>query len=515
MTRQLRAALYLRLSVSKDDSTSLTVQEKDLRARAAAEGWEVLPEHVICEDGVSGAKNHTGTARALDLLRRGEVDVLLAWKFDRWSRAGIPALGRLMEVLAEVPGARFVTVKDSVDSAAPFWGVIASILATIAEQERENVRTRVRASIAERVTVGRWTGGPLPYGYMSAPNPDGSGRVLVHSPAESAIVTEAAERILNGESVYAVVRDLNDREVPTRHAVHKTGPRKGQRREWTVQALTQILTADTALGRVTHHGQLFRDDETGLPAEVWPPLFDLETFHRLANRLRVRKPISEDSRRRRRARSNRLLSGVVSCGMCGAPLYPRSNGGGTVGYACSARSNGRTCAGVSVTADLLDAYVRERFLDEIGHLEIVERMEIVADDVDLAEIERAMRQVKDAMDADDADLASLAAQLGALKAQRAEITSRPKRPTVRLVPTGETYAAAWERMSAADDVEGLRALLAPNVAILCVTKGRRGAHGLDASRVTLVTQPVHVSGVQRDEAATSGRVVVMAEGSAA
>lgn len=506
MSHPIRAALYLRLSVSKDDSTSLTVQEKDLRARAAAEGWEIV--HVIREDGVSGAKNNAGTEAALDLLRRGEADVLMVWKFDRWSRAGIPALGRLMEVLAEVPSARFLSTKDSVDSRGPFWGVIAAILATIAEQERENVRTRVRASIEERVTVGRWTGGACPYGYRSAPNPDGDGRVLIHDEAELAIIQEVAERVLSGESVYSVAHDLNDRRVPTRHAIYKAGPRKGQRRSWTVQALTQILTADTALGRVKHHGQLLRHEETGLPLEVWAPLLDAETWHRLVERLRVRKPLSPDGLRRRAARSHRLLSGVVSCGHCGAPFYTKTNGNGTVAYACSAKSNGRPCPGSSIGADLLDAYIRDRFLTAAGEAEIFHRVEIAADDVSLAEVDRAMRQVKAAMDEDDADLAALASQLGALKARRAEITSRPSQPAVRLVGTGRTYAEEWERMAAAEDVAGLRALLAPNVAVLSVTKGRRGARGLDASRVTFVAQPAHPLRADYDEAATAGRVVV-------
>ncbi|KRB44268.1 recombinase family protein [Terrabacter sp. Root181] len=491
-----RAALYLRLSVSKDDSTSLTVQEKDLRARAAAEGWTIAPEHVIRDDGISGAKNATGTAHALDLLRRGEVDVLLAWKFDRWSRAGIPALGRLMDVLASAPGARFVTIKDSVDSAAPFWGVIASILATIAEQERENVRTRVTASIAERVSVGRYTGGTTPYGYRSAPNPEGPGRILVHEEDEAAVVRDAAERILSGESVYSITRDLNAHEIPTRRGT-----------TWSIQAVTQILTADTALGRVTHRGQLVRDEE-GAPVEVWPPLVDADTWHRLAERLQVRRPLqTADGRPRRRARSNRLLSGVASCGLCAAPLYVKKNGTGRIAYACGQKSNGRPCPGVSVSADLLDTHVAGAFLAAVGPSEIFDRVEISTDDVDLAEVERSIAQLKTAQDDDDADLHTIAEQLGALKARRAAIKARPHRPTVRLVPTGETFAEAWERLTVADDVAGLRALLSPNVAILTIGKGRRGAHGLDPARVTLVAQPAFPIGAEVDEAMPAGRLV--------
>ncbi|MGW5239916.1 recombinase family protein [Monashia sp. NPDC004114] len=513
MSHPARAALYLRLSVSKDDSTSLTVQEKDLRARAAAEGWEVT--HVIREDGLSGAKNAESTARALDLIRRGHADVLLVWKFDRWSRAGIPALGELVRTLREVPSARFVALKDAIDSAMPFWEVIAAVLATIAEQERENVRARVRASIAERVSVGRYTGGTVAYGYTSAPHPSGVGRTLVLDDEEAPMVREAAERVLSGESVYTVVRDFNDRAIPTRRPVRKSGPRAGQRTTWTVQALAQILTSDAALGRVTHSGRLVRDQQTGEPLQAWPALLEVEDVHRLRARLQyAEKKVRADGKRTRRARSSRLLAGLATCGACGMPLYARSNGQGTVSYGCSARSNGRPCPGVSVSAERLEEHVAERFLAQVGEHEIYERLEVTTEDVDLAEVERSIGQVKADMDDDDADLPALAAQLGALKARRAEIASRPARPTVRLVPTGETYAAAWARLSAAGDVDGLRSLLAPNLAVLSITKGRRGAHGLDPSRVVLISQPAHPKGARADEDARPGRLVVTAEGAA-
>ncbi|MGC5584127.1 recombinase family protein [Ornithinimicrobium sp. W1665] len=489
-----RALLYVRLSVSKDDSTSLAAQEKDLRARAAAEGWDVV--EVVKENGVSGA--HNDTEAVLQHLRDGRADILCVWRFDRWSRSGIPALGALVTTLKDTPTARFVSIKDGVDSATPFWEVIAAILATIAEQERAAVRIRVSRSIAERVSLGRYTGGTVPYSYRPAANPNGPGRVLEVAEEEAVIVQEAAARVIAGESAYGVAHDLNARGVPTRR--HRT---------WTVQALARILTSDTIMGRVTHRGLLVRDD-AGVPVTPWPAVLDPDTVEILREGLGWARQRPETQRGERRPRSLRLLAGLVSCAACGSALYPRVNGGGNVAYGCSARSKGRSCPGVAVTAENLERLVVSRFLATCGDLQRHERRESTRADGDLAEVQRGIKALYSAMAEEDADDEALAARVRALKARRVILRREQKSPVVELVPSGETFAETWERLTAAEDHVARRGLLAANLAILAVSKGRRGAHGLDPSRVNLVWQPAHPIGVLADASASEDRAAFAA-----
>lgn len=473
-----RAVLYLRISESDETSTALQRQEDDLQARAAREGWTV--SHVFTDDGLSGGYRRSNAEQALAMLRDGHADVLAVWKADRWSRMGTRAVADLEQVMEDRPSARFIADRDGLDSAEDSFDLMFGMLAVVARVERKTIKMRVRSSVNALRKGGRYAGGNLPFGYQSIANPDGPGRVLIVNEDEAAIVREAAERVLTGESTYAVSRDLNARAVPTRRGA-----------TWTVQALRQVLTADAILGRVTHRGELLRGDD-GLPLQVWPPVLDLETWTRVRSTLGV--DLKREARPPRRRRSG-LLSGLITCGLCGAPLYLRSNGAGHAAYGCSARSNGRSCDGVSISAEAVERHVAKTFLSSVGDREVVEELiESGVDDAALADVQRALDETAQEMTTDDADLLELGRRLALLKERRAALKAAPKEPTVTLVPTGNTYREVWE----ASDVDGRRTILAASLAVLSVRKGRRGSRTFDPARVVMVSNPAHVAGISNE-----------------
>src|SRR3712207_2102845 len=470
-----RAVLYCRISESDDVSTSIAGQETDLRERAERDGWSVVD--VLKDDGISGGISRAKADRALDMLRTGEADILAVWKADRWSRQGLRAVADLDDVLEERPAARFVAHMDALDSRDASFDAIFGILAVMARIERKNTKVRVTASIARLRRDGRYAGGNLPYGYRSIKNPEGFGRVLVENETEAEIVREAAARVLTGESTYSVVRELNAREVPTRRGT-----------TWSVQALRQIITSDAIVGRVKHRGQLLRGDD-GMPLQVWPAVLDLETWHQIRTLLGVGLPTAQRPPRRRKARA-RLLSGIVTCALCGAPLYLRATGAGHAASGCSAKANGRPCDGVSISADVLEEYVTAKFLDKLGDVEVVEQViEEPSEDLALADVERAINETLAEMGEDDADMVQLGTRLGMLKQRRAELTTAPRERVIRLVPTGRTYAEAW----ADGDEEQRREMLAASIAVLSIRKGTQGRRGLDPSRVVTMYNPPYVA----------------------
>ncbi|MEV6416370.1 recombinase family protein [Kribbella sp. NPDC051718] len=485
LARKPRAVLYLRLSESDDTSTSIARQETDLRARAEREGWEVV--EVLIDDGLSGGYTREKALRALEMIRTSEADVLAAWKFDRWSRQGLTALAQLIDALDVNPHSLFIADQDGLSSSQPAWRIIASVLAEVARMERENTQVRVRSSIAALKKDGRYSGGNVPYGYKSVKDPEGVGRVLVPHPEEAEIIREVARRVLAGETRHKIMLDLNKREIPTR---------RGNR--WSAQVLRQILVGEAIVGRVTHEGEVLRDAD-GLPLEVWPPVLDLETWHRIRAKLETDKAGRDRAQRRRRARR---LSGIVTCGDCNRPLYVRYSKANAASYGCGAKANGKKCAGVSMKADVLEAWVTARFLEQFGPREVMRHVEELPDIAALAEVEAAISATAAKMTNDDADVSALASQLAALKERRAELKSRPAVRVVKLVPTGRTFAQTWEAASE----EERNAILADNVVILSVRKGKRGGGPIDMGRVTLVTQPERLP-----EDAASGTDRVYAE----
>ena len=95
----MRAVLYMRLSKTTEESTSIERQRRDLEALCEREGWSVVAE--LEDDGISGGKRRARADEALAMLRDGRADVLCVWKLDRWSRQGLSAIADLVDVLDE------------------------------------------------------------------------------------------------------------------------------------------------------------------------------------------------------------------------------------------------------------------------------------------------------------------------------------------------------------------------------------------------------------------------------
>jgi site-specific DNA recombinase len=464
----VRAVLYARISDSDPASESVDRQLRSLRKTAATEGWRIVKE--FRDDGISGAKVREKAERALDMLRRGEADILAVWKADRWSRQGLRAIADLEDVLAQRPTARFVATEDKFDFCNDGFDQMFDLKALIARWYRKDVSVHVRAQIDDYRRKGWYPGGNVPYGYTTEPNPEGKGRRLVINDVEAEVVRAAARLVTNGESLYDIVYNLNRLNVPTRRGT-----------TWSIQSLRQVLTGDPILGRVTHHGDLLRGDD-GLPRTYWPPVLDLATWSEVRVALGVGTAGAARPPRRRRAR---LLSGILVCALCGAPLYVRVNGAGHEAYGCSARSNGRVCAGVSISADGLEAYIASWFNELLGDVEMEkEVVDASEQEAALAEVARAIEETKRAMDPDDADMDALFAQIAVLKQRRAEIRDMPIEPKVTRVPSGQTFREAW----AGADLTLRRQIVQGLFSAIRVKKGRRGSRTFDTLRLELVVR---------------------------
>lgn len=475
----LRAVLYLRLSVTVDDSTSIVRQETDLRALAEREGWDVVA--VLVDDGLSGRKARANAETAVRMLADDDADVLAVWKLDRFTRQGWDGLGALSRTLdaRERSGrpARFVALQDGLSSDSPAFRLVAGVLSEVARSEADNTAARARSAIHYRRTVAdRYTGGAsVPFGYASIPASDGVGRVLVPHEEEAGIVREVTDRILSEESLSRIAADLTARGIPT----SKSPARRGvgtERGRWTVSTIRALWSSDLLLGRVRHRGDLVRDAD-GLPRSVWPPLVDLDTLERLRARLTPAQP------RPQRRRASRLLSGLAYCDVCDSKLYVTTTGQ-RAAYACGSSWNGTDCPSPKITAEPLERFVVERFLALVGDLPEFETVERVhgPSPAALREIEAALREATERLLDDDADMVAVAQRINALKAQRATLRAQPSEITVEEVPTGRTRAEAWT--ASLDDAQRRALLLTALDHVRVAPMVRRG--GDPAERATLV-----------------------------
>jgi DNA invertase Pin-like site-specific DNA recombinase len=146
-----RAALYVRVS-SEEQNTA--AQERALTEYIQRRDWKL--QQIYRDHGVSGAKsNRPALNELLKACRRGSVDVVVVWKFDRFARS----LKQLMSGLemCRALGIDFVSVTESVDTSLPAGELVFQMIGAVAVRTLTDRRTR-EVGIGERESHGKVTG---------------------------------------------------------------------------------------------------------------------------------------------------------------------------------------------------------------------------------------------------------------------------------------------------------------------------------------------------------------------
>ena len=151
----MRVALYARVSTLHGQHSEMQLVE--LREYVARRGWRCVGEFV--DEGVSGARERRPE---LDRLwadcRKRKVDAVVVYRYDRFARS----LRQLVNALEEFRalGIDFVSLHEGVDTSTPNGRLVFGIFASIAEFERELIRSRVRSGLAAAKAKGKRLGRP-------------------------------------------------------------------------------------------------------------------------------------------------------------------------------------------------------------------------------------------------------------------------------------------------------------------------------------------------------------------
>lgn len=331
-----RAVIYLRLSLDRTgEKESIAIQEADCRALCARQGWDVVAVEV--DRDVSGYKRVAtpGLDRALDMIRDREANVLVAWKVDRLTRRGIVRMGEILGLLDEV-GARIAFVMDNIDTSTAIGEGILGFIASQAKQESQNTAMRTRAYHEARAKRGEFhPGGRRCFGYTL------DGREIV--PEEAVLLRDIRDRILRGESINSIVRDMNRR-----------GLRTTAGNAWTRATLTRLLRVPRLRGYRPYKGELYKGH--------WEPIFTEDEQLALIAAIddRYKFPVLGNSY---------LLRGLVKCGRCGETMRGNAKGKKYRRYACVATPGSKNCGLVSISMEPLEDEVASRALAILAHFD--------------------------------------------------------------------------------------------------------------------------------------------------
>jgi DNA invertase Pin-like site-specific DNA recombinase len=150
----MRTAIYARVS-TKDQSCDM--QLRDIHAYCAARGFFVHHEYI--DVGESGAKDLRPQLNDLMAAARKRLfDAVVVWRFDRFARSTKHLLLALEEFRSL--GIQFISYQENVDTSSPLGQALFTIVAAVAQLERDLIRERVSAGIRNARACGKQLGRP-------------------------------------------------------------------------------------------------------------------------------------------------------------------------------------------------------------------------------------------------------------------------------------------------------------------------------------------------------------------
>ena len=181
----MRVFGYARVSTTEqaDEGASLAAQQQQIAGYAMMKGWQVA-EHFV-ERGVFGSTPLAARPEGSRMLAVGKGDIIVTAKLDRAFRSAANALAVLEEFKMQGVGLHMIDLGGDVTSNG-ISKMVFTILAAVAEGERDRIRERIRDAKRHLTSQGVFGGGKRPFGYDIVL--DGETSRMVPNAAEMAVI---------------------------------------------------------------------------------------------------------------------------------------------------------------------------------------------------------------------------------------------------------------------------------------------------------------------------------------
>jgi site-specific DNA recombinase len=360
----------------------------------------------------------------------------------------------------EVHGGFVASVTEPINTTEPYGQFVAEFLVAQARMESANQSTRLRRKARELRERGvPPSNGRRCFGYATG--------YAVAIPEEAALLREARDRVLAGESLRGICFDWADR-----------GVRSSRGNQWGVTVLRRLLCSATLSGQREYEGQLFPG--------TWPAIFSPEDTLQLRTYLAAK----HHSRAVRPAR-NALLTSYIRCGRCGQRMYANRRTDRQRRYVCVKVAGTPGCGQMSTLAEPLEEFVAELIFAAVDDSALRNALRARSDDDDglLQSVQRDEATLEQLANDHYVEnilsrqefLSARGALTKRLEVNREKLSRRDRRGVLgQFVGSGETLRAAWAD-GAFDWRRAIVAALLDRVEVMPATE--KGRKPFDPNRV--------------------------------
>jgi site-specific DNA recombinase len=307
MEHKKQVGIWIRVSTD-DQAKGDSPQHHEKRGSlyAEAKGWDVVTVYHLEALTGKSVMGYAETKRMLEDIRSGTITGLIFSKLARFAR-NTKELLEFADIFREEDAA-LISLEEAIDTSTPAGRLFYTMIAAMAQWEREEIVSRVVASIPIRAKMGKNIGGHPSLGYKW------EGKEFVidekHAPVRKLIY----ELFLKQKRKKAIARTLNEQGYRTRSGG-----------KFTDTTVARLLRDPTAKGerRLNHtNSQGGKKAYTLKPVSEWvtvtcPAIISAELWDECNSILDQ----IEKKRTRQGPQTKTLLAGYVQCATCQKKMY--------------------------------------------------------------------------------------------------------------------------------------------------------------------------------------------------
>ncbi|MEK4666519.1 recombinase family protein [Niallia sp. FSL R7-0271] len=403
----MKCVAYIRVSTDEQakHGYSIAAQIERLEAYCVSQEWNLIDTFI--DDGYSAKDlNRPQFKEMMNRIKNEDIDVLLVYRLDRLTRSVLD-LYEILKILDE-HNCMFKSATEVYDTTNAMGRLFITLVAAIAQWERENTAERVKLGMEKKTKLGKWKGGMAPYGYK-----------IVNKELE---INEDEEPLI--KYIFHLSRTLGFYSIAKKITEQGFTTRKGG--DWHVDTVRDIANNPIYAGYLT-----FNDPKDSKKPLRQQTLYDgqhsriihREEFWSLQDILDKRRTFGG-----KRETSNYYFSSVLRCARCGSSMSGHKGSQGVKTYRCSGKKAGKKCTSHIIKEDNLVSTVLSS-LEEITKqiigdttLNNISQQKITELENELKLIQKLMKKQKVMFENDVISINELIAKTENLRLQEKQLT---------------------------------------------------------------------------------------------